>query len=35
MFTHAYVDVYALCVCIVGHGCDYTTVEVSVEKTMA
>ena len=25
MFMHAYVDVYVLCVCVVGHGCDYTT----------
>ena len=23
--VHAYVDIYVLCVCIVGHGCDYTT----------
>ena len=26
MILHAYVDVYVLCVCIVGHGCGYTTV---------
>ena len=25
MILHAYVDVYVLCVCIVGHGGDYTT----------
>ena len=25
MFLHAYVDVYVLCVCIVGHGGDSTT----------
>ena len=24
MILHAYVDVYVLCVCIVGHGWDYT-----------
>ena len=24
MILHAYVDVYVLCVCIVGHGGDYT-----------
>ena len=25
MILHAYLDVDVLCVCIVGHGCDYTT----------
>ena len=25
MILHAYVDVYVLCVCIVGHGYGYTT----------
>ena len=25
MILQAYVDVYVLCVCIVGHGGDYTT----------
>ena len=25
MILHAYVDVYVLCVCIVGHGHGYTT----------
>ena len=25
MIRHAYVDVYVLCFCIVGHGGDYTT----------
>ena len=25
MILHAYVDVYVLCVCVVGHGGDYTT----------
>ena len=25
MILHAYVDVYVLCVCIVGHGGDYIT----------
>ena len=25
MILHAYVDVYVLCVCIVGYGGDYTT----------
>ena len=29
--VHAYVDVYILCVCIVSHGCDYTTVLVDIE----
>ena len=25
MILHAFVDVCVLCVCIIGHGCDYTT----------
>ena len=30
MILHVYVDVYVLCVCIVGHGYSYTTVCVSI-----
>ena len=31
---HAYVDVYVLCVCIVGHGHGYTTVVIDEQNTL-
>ena len=31
MILHAYVDIYVLCVCIVGHGGDYTTLPFDID----